>query len=94
MKIKHFAGYGCVSARKVKDGTPFTLHIRVEGNHEWGIAREDEYDLYRWLVCRFDKAVPDYPTWHRSHPIIEVKPGWKTDPVLGMIDTCDYYFTY
>ena len=94
MKIKHFAGYGCVTARKVKDGNPFTLHIRVEGNHEWGLVREDDYDLYNWLVKRFDKDVQDYLPWHKSCPIIEIKPGWRTDPTLGYIDTCDYYFTY
>lgn len=94
MRIKHWQGYGCVTARKVKDSNPFTLHIHVEGNHEYGIIREDEYDLYHWLVVRFDKDVSDYPTWHRSNPIIEVRPGWRTDPVHGVIDTCEYYFTY
>lgn len=94
MRIKHWAGYGCVSARKAKDSNPFTLHIRVEGNHEQGLIRNDEYDLYKWLVCRFDKDVQDYHDWHLSHPIIEIKPGWRTDLKEGYIDTCDYYFTY
>lgn len=93
MKIKHWQGYGTVSARKVKDGS-CTLHVKVEGNHEWGLDRRDEYDLYNWLVRRFDKDVQDYPDWHRSRPIIEVRPGWRTDINLGVIDTCDYYFTY
>ena len=94
MKIKHWQGYGCVTARKCKDSNPFTLHIRVEGNHEWGIVRNDEYDLYNWLVRRFDKDVADYSEWHSSLPIIEVRPGFRSDPLLGVIDTCDYYFTY
>ena len=93
MKIKHWQGYGCVNATKCKDSLPSMLHIRVEGNHEWGIVREDDYDLYNWLVKRFDQTVPDYPDWHRSCPIIEVRPGWRTDPVLGSVDTCDYYCT-
>ena len=93
MRIKHWQGYGCVNARKVKDGS-CTLHIRVEGNHEWGIVRDDYFDLYHWLVVRFDKDVQDYPTWRQSNPIIDVKPGWRTDLNLGCIDTCDYYFTY
>ena len=92
MRIKHWAGYGCVSATKVKDACK--LHIHVEGNHERGIVREDEYDLYNWLVRRFDKNVPEYAEWHRSRPIIEVKSCWRTDPKLGTVDTCDYYFTY
>ena len=94
MRIKHFAGYGCVTATKCPDSTTSMLHIKVQGNHEWGIVREDEYDLYHWLVSRFDKNVADYPDWHRSHPIIEIRPGWRADPKLGYIDTCDYYFTY
>ena len=94
MRIKHWQGYGNVTATKCKDSTPSMLHIEVQGNHEWGIVREDEFDLYHWLVVRFDKNVQDYPDWHRSHPIIEVRPGWRNDPKLGCIDTCDYYFTY
>lgn len=94
MRIKHWAGYGCVNARKCKDGNPFCLHIKVEGNHERGIVREDDYDLYNWLVKRFDRNVQDYESWHRSNPIIEVRPGWRKDLNLGYVDTCDYYITY
>ena len=94
MRIKHWAGYGCVSARKVNDNNPFTLHIRVEGDHEQGLVREDEYDLYTWLVKRFDHDVQDYTLWHQLHPIIEVRPGWRKDLNIGYVETCDYYFTY
>lgn len=94
MRIKHWQGYGCVTATKCKDSTPFTLHIKVQGDHEWGIILKDQYDLYNWLVRRFDKDVQDYPEWRLSNPIIEIKPGWRTDPKFGVIDTCDYYFTY
>ena len=94
MKIKHFAGYGCVNARKCKDSLPSMLHIEVEGNHEWGLVREDDYDLFQWIVSRFDKRFPDYQSWHMRDPIIDIRPGWRTDPNLGVIDTCDYYFYY
>lgn len=93
MKIKHWAGYGCVTARKVKSN-PYVLHIRVEGNHEWGIVREDEYDLFNWLVRRFDKDILDYAEFHRMSPAIRIVPGYRKDPDLGMIETCDYYFKY
>ena len=93
MKIKHWAGYGCVNARKISDGS-CTLHVRVEGNHEQGLIRSDSYDLYNWLVKRFDKSVPDVTTWLKSHPLVDLRPDFRTDPVLGVIDTCDYYFTY
>ena len=94
MKIKHFAGYGSVLARKCKDSTRSMLHIYVEGNHERGIIREDEYDLYNWLVRRFDKNVPPYIEWIRSDPLVDVRPSCRIDPQLGIVDTCDYYFHY
>lgn len=93
MKIKHWQGYGTVTARKVKDGS-CKLHVHVEGNHEWGLIRSDSYDLYNWLVRRFDKDVPDVLTWLRSHPLVDIRPDYRMDPKLGYIDTCDYYFTY
>ena len=93
MKIKHFAGYGCVNARRINDGAA-KLHIRVEGIHEQGLIRSDSYDLYNWLVKRFDRSVPDVTTWLKSHPLVDLRPGWRNDPKLGYIDTCDYYFTY
>ena len=33
MRIKHWSGYGCVSAKKINDGKA-KLHVRVEGFHE------------------------------------------------------------
>lgn len=87
-KIKHFAGYGTVNAGKIKDNT-CTLHIRVEGNHEWGIDTHDEWILYCWLVRRFDKHVPEYRDWYLSRPAIDIHPGWDNETV-----TCDYCFTY
>ncbi len=88
MKIKHWQGYGTVDAKKMPNNGA-TLHIRVSGNHEWGIHLEDEYDLFNWLIRKFDKSIPDYPTWHRMRPIIEVRDGWDAET-----DYCDYYFTY
>lgn len=88
MKIKHWAGYGCVTARKIKD-PGCTLHIRVSGNHECGLRRDDPYDLCNWLVKRFDKSVTDTIAWIHSHPIVDICEGWTVEE-----DTCDYYFTY
>lgn len=93
MRIRHWAGYGCVNARRINDGAA-KLHIRVEGVHEQGLIRSDSYDLYNWLVKRFDQSVPDVTTWLKSHPLVDLRPGWRNDPKLGCIDTCDYYFTY
>ena len=90
MKIKHWQGYGCVKATKVKDNN-CTLHIRVEGNHEWGLYRDDLYDLYNWLVKRFDKSIKDSMEWHSLYPRVEIISGWDS---VNKIDTCDYLFNY
>jgi len=93
MRIKHWQGYGTVSAVKVKDRS-CTLHIRVSGNHEWGLEREDMYDLYNWLVKRFDKSVPDYLQWYRAarektDHIVRVNDRYEKDK-----EVCDYMFVY
>lgn len=59
MKIKHFAGYGSVQAKKVSktniDDDKVKLVVEVKGNHEWGLVRDDIYDVRRWLFNRFEK---------------------------------------
>lgn len=64
MKLKHWQGYGSVNATKKsskidKTTNIKTLIIEVIGNHEYGIVRNDKYDLYNWLVKRFDKSATD-----------------------------------
>lgn len=59
MKIKHFAGYGSVNAKKISS-SPTCLKVRVWGNHEYGLERKDNYDVFNWLVKRFDKKHTDY----------------------------------
>lgn len=64
MRIKHFAGYGCVNATKIKhvktgENTK-RIVIKVVGNHERGIYRNDYYDIYNWLVKRFCKDCSNY----------------------------------
>ena len=94
MKIKHFAGYGSITARKYKDPS-VRLHILVEGNHERGLVHEDEYDLWNWLVRRFERDVCSYEEWHRMNPRIRIFPDERTDPFTGMtIEQCHYYFDY
>lgn len=92
MKIKHWQGYGTVSARKIQDKS-CTLHIQVTGNHEWGLRRDDPYDLFHWLVKRFDKSVPDYLEWNNRLQDIRCVEG---ETVINGLDTdtCDYYFYY
>lgn len=64
MKLKHWQGYGTVNAKKTglranPDGTK-TLEVTVTGMHEYGLVRNDTYDVHRWLVKRFVKDCPDY----------------------------------
>ena len=70
MKIKHWQGYGCVNAKKIKKSTKrgmTTLVVEVTGNHEWGLRRDDMYDLKRWLVDRFDRSAKDIPYWNMEY---------------------------
>lgn len=92
MKIKHYAGYGTVTASKVQELNPFCLHIHVEGNHERGVYISDNYDLFNWLVKRFDKTVSDYHTWRLSLASIHITPSERTCDDGSIVETCDYYF--
>lgn len=94
-KIKHFQGYGTVMAGKVPDKT-CTLHVRVEGNHEWGIRHNDwdEYGICNWLVKRFDKSVTDAVEWSRNHPRIDIIESSFKDSNGIWTDRCDYLFWY
>lgn len=92
MKIKHWQGYGCVTAKKIamtKFNDKTTLHIQVIGNHECGLHRDDEYDLFHWLVKRFDKSYITYMEWHKKYPQINITDGYQNNT-----ETCDYIFTY
>lgn len=63
MRVKHFAGYGSVEVKKVSKkpiindyGEKKTeMVLRVKGNHEWGIVRNDIYDVKRWIFDKFEK---------------------------------------
>ena len=92
MKIKHWQGYGTVTAQKVKDNT-CTLHIKVTGNHEWGLVRSDVYDLFNWLVKRFDMTQTDFIKWKRNLNNLYFEEG-STIIDGHCVDTCDYYFFY
>lgn len=105
MKIKHWAGYGSITATKVADKT-CTLHIHLEGNHEQGLERDNLYDLYKWLVQRFDKSLKDVSEldWERNtkrmtkygyedyeSPTYTYECNWDS---VRKVDTCDYKFWY
>ena len=63
MKIKHWQGYGCVNA-KVLRKTDYSAVIEVSGNHEWGLYRNDTYDIARWLLRHF---IPAFNTGEKDY---------------------------
>lgn len=88
MKIKHWQGYGAVNAQKIRKSVGkgiTTLVVRVTGNHECGLRRDDNYDLSNWLIKRFDKTFTDYRTI-RSVNIRETEENG--------VEICEYTFTY
>ena len=89
MKIKHWQGYGTVEAVKVKDNT-CDLHIRVTGNHEWGLERNDAYDVFRWLVKRFKRNIGDDCRIIKN---IRMVSGYKKENGL-YVEYCDYYIDF
>ena len=95
MNIKHFSGYGTVEAKKIASNykpetEQKTIHIRVKGNHECGIIREDSYDIANWLLSKFDKV--EFPKNNIKSEKIKtyrIEPGCEDGT-----ETCDYYVTY
>lgn len=91
MKIKHFVGYGCVNATKVKDNT-CKLHVKVTGNHEYGLGDDhtwDDYLMYNWLVKRFDKKLKFEDLPYRRFNRISTNTGYENNT-----ETCDFCFWY
>lgn len=55
MKIKHWQGYGTLNAKKLSSSAD-TLIVEVWGNHEWGLELNDMYNMFNWLVKKFDTS--------------------------------------
>lgn len=53
MKIKHWQGYGTLNAKRLSSPAN-TLVVEVWGDHEWGIEHHDMYDVFNWLVLKFE----------------------------------------
>ena len=90
MKIKHFSGYGTVEAKKIKKSVKngiTSMHIQVKGNHECGLEPPyiDNYDVFNWLLKRFDRSVTDYTS------IKSVKTDDRYLDRKGGVEVCDYF---
>jgi hypothetical protein len=63
MRVKHFMGYGSVEVKKVSKTSIVNgygenktkLVLRVKGNHECGLVRNDIYDVRSWIFNKFEK---------------------------------------
>jgi len=93
MRIKHWQGYGTVEATKLvkrtRDGKTF-ITIKVKGNHEWGIHRDDRYDVSRWLLPKFCKEFKTGEKDYRDIEYFALCDGWEKDENGNRIDTCLY----
>ena len=93
MKIKHFAGYGSVNAVKLKNvetgRNAKQLVIKVTGNHEYGLLRNDAYDVFNWLVKRFCKDCISYTQIKRMLTESRYERINNLD-----VETCTYYISY
>lgn len=94
MRIKHWQGYGSVTAKKisktVKHGIT-TLVVEVNGNHEYGLVRDDIYHLKEWLLDKFDKEAVDLPPYEINYSYDD---GYRLTPDGLDEEYCVYTFTY
>lgn len=96
MRIKHFAGYGTIDAKKVSkvdNGETTILTVLVTGDHEQGlypaymvpgsVDRFSDATIKKWLLERFDKRTKD-------------KPNFRYNVIVSPLtyDACEYVFGY
>ena len=66
MKIKHFAGYGSVNAKKIalhKTNNKTYLIVSVSGDHERGLKPFIIDDSIKWIAARFYNHVLYIPAY-------------------------------
>ena len=88
MKVKHWQGYGSVDMKVISRkqvANIKTIVVRVSGNHEWGLVRDDEYDIYHWICSRFAKDCKSYVDIIDTH----IQSDYTKD-----VETCDYTIIY
>ena len=97
MKIKHWQGYGTVDAKKINEqvsGDRALVEIKVTGNHEWGIERDDKYDVTNWLLKKLVKGFKNEIYDYRDIVYMSLEPGYEKDDKGQMVDTCIYSVIY
>ena len=105
MKIKHFAGYGTVNAKKVLDlkytnkrfscyENPRIVNIVVSGDHECGLVRKDVYDVCEWLLKKLVKDFKDGSHDYRSILEMDVAPYLELNSEGEYEEKCLYKVVY
>lgn len=93
-KIKHWQGYGSLDAKKVAEYPYGPRHkkavVIVQGDHEYGVVREDSYDVHSWLCKRFVKDCESY----RDICDVNIVPFKAEGPDGNLVDTAVYEITY
>lgn len=92
MKAKHWQGYGIVDMKKIsqntKDGIK-TIIVQVSGNHEWGLERNDIYDVHKWICSRLAKDCKEYCD------IVDLKLNSYYKKINNLdVEFCDYTISY
>ena len=96
MKIKHWQGYGNVEAKVVSKEKPYKgvdlsiVHIKVKGNHEYGLIREnDSYDIKRWLMDKLVREAKDLNPYKDIRYSVNVLPEEKPEPWMPQTETVE-----
>ena len=96
MRIKHWQGYGHIDATKIekksRDGRTF-IAIKLKGNHEYGLHRDDTYDIARWLLPKFAKEFKNGEKSYRDIEYMQLTDGYEKDG-NGYVETCLYEIQY
>ena len=92
MKAKHWQGYGTIDMKKISqnidDGIK-TIVVQVSGNHEWGLVRNDIYDIHRWICSRLAKDCKEY------RDIVDLKLNSYYKKINNLdVEVCDYTISY
>lgn len=92
MKVKHWQGYGTVNMKKISQNTKNgikTIVVQVSGNHEWGLKRNDVYDVYKWICSKMAKDCKEYCDIVN----LQINDYYKRINDLD-IEICDYTISY
>lgn len=92
MKVKHWQGYGIVNMKKISQNTKNgikTIVVQVSGNHEWGLKRNDIYDIHKWICSKLAKDCKEYCDIVN----LQINDYYKRINDLD-VEFCDYTISY